>query len=386
MNDYKDISNYLNPHFDKLISYKLLRGLDKAVNRIIKAIYEKEKILIYGDYDVDGMTSIALLYSILKKHTPDVYYYIPDRTEEGYGLSETGMNFIIKYKITLMITVDCGITSFHEIKKLNNLKIDTIITDHHQPLEEKPDAFTIINPKCCDYPFKELAGVGVAFKLAQALSFELEGNDNDVKQNLDLVALGTIADSVPLLNENRIFVKEGLLQLISNNKKGLKILLQKIQNNKKKTEVMSVKELSFELIPVLNATGRIGNPNYAVDLFLTESSYMANHLAEEMIKLNEERKTITQKILLEARKIVKGNTFGDNQKILVLSSNNWHPGIIGIIASRIMEEFGKPAMIISTCNGNGKGSGRNQGEFDFSEILAECSELLEKYGGHKYAA
>lgn len=357
----------------------------RTVERIKTALYNQEKILIYGDYDVDGITSTTLLFSALSVFSPNIYYYIPDRFEEGYGISQEGIQFAIKYHISLIITVDCGITSHQEIKQLSDMDIDTIVTDHHEPLGKLPEAYSIINPKSCDYSFKDLAGVGVAFKLAQALFTVLEKENEAIYEHLDLVALGTIADSVPLLGENRILVKYGLSKLINSGKKGLIRLLEH-SNYDNLSSPLWVRDISFDLIPILNSTGRIGNPKHAVDLLLTDSSYRANYLVNKMLELNEERKKITQKVLLEAKKMAYEINLKDNQKILVLSSSNWHPGVIGIVASRIMEEFAKPVIMISVSKGIGKGSGRNQGEFDFSKILPECSDLLLKYGGHQYAA
>ncbi|MFW6148315.1 MAG: single-stranded-DNA-specific exonuclease RecJ [Atribacterota bacterium] len=379
------IEDFLNPKLDNLINPFNLQDMTRTVERIKVALYNEEKILIYGDYDVDGITSTALLFSVLSIFSSNTYYYIPNRFEEGYGISQEGIQFAIKYHVSLIITVDCGITSHQEIKQLSDMGIDTIVTDHHEPLGKLPEAYSIINPKNCDYSFKDLAGVGVAFKLAQAL-FTVLGKENEaIYEHLDLVALGTIADSVPLLGENRILVKYGLSRLINSRRKGLIRLLEH-GNYKNLSNPLLVRDISFDLIPILNSTGRIGNPEYAVDLLLTDSPYRANYLVNQMLGLNEERKAITQKVLLEAKKMAYEINLKEKQKILVLSSSHWHPGVIGIVASRIMEEFAQPVIMISASNGIGKGSGRNQGEFDFSKILSECSDLLVKYGGHQYAA
>ncbi len=385
LKEASDIEGFLNPHLDHLMNPFSLKGIDRALNRIKKAFDNEEKILIYGDYDVDGMTSTALLFSVLRGFSTNIYYYIPDRSDEGYGISQKGIQFAIKYQISLIITVDCGITAHQEVKQLNDLNIDTIVTDHHEPLKRLPTAYTIINPKTCDYPFKELAGVGVVFKLAQAIYASLGEKDEAIDKNLDLVALGTIADSVPILGENRILVKYGLSQLIKSDKIGLKTLLEHY-NHRNLSHPLLVEELSFGLIPVLNSTGRIGNSHNVVDLLLTDSLYRAQFLVEKMLKLNNERKTLTQKVLEEARQIAYEKNLMKKQKILVLASDQWHPGVLGIVASKIMEELSQPIIMISISRGTGKGSGRNQGEFDFSKILFECSELLVRYGGHKYAA
>jgi len=244
----------LNPDLKNLVNPFLFPEMKKAIERIKIALQKEEKILIYGDYDVDGITSTSLLFSALSKLSSSVYYYIPDRFEEGYGISKKGLQFITKYNISLVITVDCGITSHQEIDYLNELKIDTIVTDHHKPIESIPKALSIINPRSCNYPFKELAGVGVAFKLAQALYLSLEKEETMVYNYLDFVALGTIADSMPILGENRIFIKYGIERLKNCKKIGIKKLLEKcgIESDDKN---LSVREISFNIIPVLNATG-----------------------------------------------------------------------------------------------------------------------------------
>lgn len=381
----EDIQGFFNPNLDNLEDPFSLEGIDRAVNRIKQAIKNEEKILIYGDYDVDGITSIALLFAVIKDFGTNIYYYIPDRSEEGYSISQKGIEFAVKYNISLIITVDCGVTSHQEIKQLNDLKIDTIITDHHQPQKDLPSAYTIINPKCDHYPFKELAGVGVTFKLAQAIYAASGKKDEALNEHLDLVALGTIADSVPLVGENRILVKYGINQIVKSHKLGLKTLLRHEYNENKASSLM-VEDIAFHLIPVLNSTGRIGNPHNAVDLLLTDSFYRAQCLVVDMLKLNEERKVLTQKVLVEARQMAVKKNEVSQQSILILASRQWHPGIVGIVASRIMEEFQKPVIIISINDGIGKGSGRNQGTFDFSKILFDCSELLIQYGGHQSAA
>lgn len=385
LNNTESISDFLNPELSNLLNPFLFTEMEKAVERISVALQNEEKILVYGDYDVDGITSTSLLYSALSNFSSNIYYYIPDRFEEGYGISEKGTKFIIKYHISLIITVDCGITSFKEIECIKKYNIDTIITDHHEPTGTIPKALSIINPKSCDYPFKELAGVGVAFKLIQALYMFLGKDKNLTYDYLDLVALGTIADSVPVLGENRIFVKYGLEKLNDSKRIGIKKLVEKCRVETNGNN-LSVQELSFNLIPVLNATGRIGNPKIAVDLLLTDSTDLSEYLVQNMIELNDKRKAKTQVVLNEAREMACYANSDDKQKILVLSSEGWHSGIIGIVASRIMEEFKQPVIMISENDIIGKGSGRNQGEFDFSKVLPECSDLLIKYGGHQYAA
>ncbi len=381
----KEVKNFLYPDLQNLLNPFSFPGMERAVERIKKAFSKGERILIYGDYDVDGMTSTALLFSALNRFATDLYYYIPDRSEEGYGISQKGIQFAHQSHISLVITVDCGITSHQEIQQLNDLGIDVLVTDHHEPIEKLPPAFSVINPKSSDYPFKELAGVGVVFKLIQALYISLGEREESGYEHLDLVALGTIADSVPILGENRILVKFGLDRLIKSSKKGLKCLL-KHYNQENLMHPLLIQDISFGLIPILNSTGRIGNPYHTIDLLLTDSSYRAQFIMDEMLRVNEERRAVTQQVLEEARQAVVENEESRKQKILILSSHNWHPGVIGIVANRMMEEFLKPVIMISVKDGIGKGSGRNQGEFDFSKILNDCSDLLMRYGGHQFAA
>ena len=380
----KEINHFLKPQLADLNNPFLLDGVDKAINRIKKAFHNGEKILIYGDYDVDGITSTALLFLVLSNYSTNIYYYIPDRFEEGYGIGKKGIDFACRYGIDLVITVDCGITSIETIKELKSNHIDTIVTDHHQPLNILPEALAIINPKCCNYPFKELAGVGVAFKLAQALLSDNDQQKESIYEHLDLVALGTIADSVLLCGENRILVKNGIRQLQQTNKIGLRKLLT--YKNRKLSEPVSTKDLAFDVIPILNSAGRIASSQLAVDLILTTSSYRAEYIIKKMIVMNDKRKALTEKVLSEAKQMLQLKKNIDQLGVIVLANYDWHPGVNGIVASKLMEEYNKPFVIISLRDGIGKGSGRNSGEFDFAKVLTQCSSTLNRFGGHQCAA
>jgi single-stranded-DNA-specific exonuclease len=358
--------------------------MEKAIDRILEAINNEERILIYGDYDVDGITSIALLFSILSEITPNLYYYIPNRFQEGYGLNEKAMDTAYKNNIRLIITVDCGISSVYEINKANSYGINVIVTDHHQPQKELPSATAIINPKYDkNYTFDELAGVGVSFKVAQALYLKLEKNQDNLWNFLDYVTLGSIADSVPLVDENRILIKQGLKILNQTKKEGLKALIMESCANYNN---LNTKDVNFSLAPRLNAAGRIDDPKLALELLLTKSPSKAKYLAQKLTEINKSRRNIGNNILREARKIAIKQIKEENNKILVLSSKDWNQGVIGIIASRLVEELNRPVIIISQKNGVGKGSGRSVKNFHLYKALELCRDILIDFGGHQYAA
>jgi single-stranded-DNA-specific exonuclease len=358
--------------------------MDKAVDKILKAVNNNERILIYGDYDVDGITSVALLFSILRELTNNLYYYIPNRFQEGYGLNEEAIDIAFKNNFKLIITVDCGISSIHEIEKANNYGLDIIVTDHHQPQKDLPSAIAIINPKCDkNYPFKELAGVGVSFKMAQALYLKLKKNQDDLWNLLDYVALGSIADSVPFVDENRILIKYGLKTLNQTKKEGLKALIMESGVNYGN---LGTKEVNFALAPRINAAGRLGDSKLALELLLTDSEYKAKHLSRKLSEINKRRQEIGDNILREAREFASIQAKEKDNKVLVLASENWNQGVIGIIASRLVDEFNRPAIIISKKDGIAKGSGRSIKGFHLYNVLESCQDILINFGGHKLAA
>ena len=362
----------------------IFQDMEKAVEKILRAINNNERILIYGDYDVDGLTSVALLFTILRKFTTNLYYYIPNRFQEGYGLNEEAIDILFKNNIKLIITVDCGINSISEIEKANNYSINVIVTDHHQPRKSLPSALAIINPKCdTNYPFKELAGVGVSFKVAQALYSKLKKNQDDLWSLLDYVALGSIADSVPFIDENRILIKYGLRALNQTNKEGLKALIMESGVNYGN---LGTKEVNFALAPRINAAGRLGDPKLALELLLTDSEYKAKYLSQKLSEINKCRREIGDNILKEARKFASIQVKEEDNKVLVLESENWNQGVIGIIASRLVDEFNRPAIIISKKNGIAKGSGRSIKGFHLYNVLESCQDILINFGGHELAA
>jgi single-stranded-DNA-specific exonuclease len=381
--DIDKIRSFLNSNLSELYNPFLMKGMSEAVIRIKKAIDKKERIMIHGDYDVDGVTATALLFFTLREFNTEPIYYIPDRLTEGYGLGSNGVEEAIRVKANLVITVDCGISSHQEVDALNKHGIDIIITDHHEPPKILPNASATINPhqKGCAYPDKNLSGVSIAFKLCQALSSEL--NNRNFWKHMDLVSLGTISDIAPILGENRILVKEGLklLRNIGSNK-GIKALIDVSGIRKDKIGAF---EIGFILGPRINAAGRLGSAGVAVELLLTDDDKRAKELARKLNEANQERQKIEKNTLKEAIfKIERDINFKDH-KVIVLHNENWHTGVIGIVASRISDRFNRPAILISTKDGIGRGSGRSIENFHLFEALSNCEEFLKEYGGHQYA-
>jgi len=374
---------FLKSDFKDLRDPYSFKDMEKAIDRILKAINNEERILIFGDYDVDGITSTALLFSILKELTSNLYYYLPNRFKEGYGLNEKVVDLANQNDFTLIITVDCGISSVYEVAKAENYGIDVIIIDHHKPQKEIPSAISIINPQYDEsYPFKELAGVGVCFKVAQALYEKLKKRQEDLYSFLDYVVLGTIADSVPFLDENRILIKHGLKVLNQTKREGLKALM--LESGVDYGD-LNTKEINFALAPRLNAAGRLGDPKLALESLLVDSPSKAEFLAKKLNEINKSRRDIGDNILKKARGLAFKQIEEENNKILVLSSEGWNQGVIGIIASRLVDEFNRPAIVISKEDGTGKGSGRSTKGFHLYRALETCKDILINFGGHKYA-
>lgn len=382
IDNQQDAHNYLTNSLSNCYDSFLLKDMCKAQARINRAIRQKEKIVIYGDYDVDGLTSCALLFNVLSVLGADVFCYIPHRIEEGYGLNKNACVFIKKENVSLVITVDCGIGSFEEIKYLASQGIDTIITDHHRPQDDNlPGAIAVINPlqKRCKYPFKDLAGVGLAYKLAQVVT----GKQLDVSEHLDLVALGTISDVASLTGENRILVKYGLKKLSHTKKVGLKALME-VAGIKKRN--LSAYHVGFILGPRINAIGRMGSAKQALDLLLSKNYSQAIDLAKILDKENRQRQKEESKTLKEALAQIESEINFKHHRSLILHNDKWHPGVIGIVASRIAERFYRPTILISTKDKIGKGSGRSIRNFHLFDTLLKCDHLLEEFGGHEKAA
>ncbi len=382
---YDKAKLFFRGNIDNMYDPFLLSEMHAAVDRIIQAIEQKEKILIYGDYDVDGITSVSMLYLFLKNLGADVSFYIPHRVREGYGISKQGIDEAHKAGVKLIISVDCGITALEEVTYAQQLDMDFIVSDHHEPGIELPKALAILNPKCesSNYPFKELAGVGVAFKLVQALARSMNIDEINILDYLEFVAIGSAADIVPLVDENRIFVKEGLKYLNETSKAGLRALLQVTGMRHK---ALGTGQIVFVIAPRINAVGRMGNAERAVELLTTDDYNRALQIANVLEMENKLRKNIDEETFRIAQQIVEENFDLASNYGLVLDQENWHPGVIGIVASRVVEKYHRPTVMISIENNVGKGSARSIPGFDIYLAIKECEDLLLAYGGHKYAA
>lgn len=375
------INAFFKPSIENLYSPFLMKGMEKAIERILKAVKSRERILVFGDYDVDGITSTAVLYRFLLSQGARISHYIPNRLSEGYGLNIEAINKI-KHDTDLIITVDCGISAIDEARYIKASNIDLIITDHHECPEELPNAYCIINPKQreCQYPFKGLAGVGVTFKLITALANRLGLEDKEYLKYLDIVCLGTIADVVPLLDENRIITKFGINIINSCPNPGIRALLN-VSNVAKATSW----GIAFGLCPRINASGRLGDSNKAVELLVEDDYERAQNIAKELDQYNKKRQETEINIYREALNLIdKDRLFEDD--IIVVGAQNWHHGVIGIVASKICELYYKPCILLCYEDGIARGSARSVEGFDLYKALTNSKNLLEKYGGHELAA
>ncbi len=384
----KDIDQaraYLKPQWSDLRDPFLLPGVEEAAERISSALREKKKIMIFGDYDVDGLTATALLSYVLRDLGGNVTTYIPNRLVEGYGLSLEGIRLAKEKGVDLLITVDCGITAFHEVMVAKDLGIEVIITDHHYPQDVFPPAFAVIDPKAGEepYPGGELAGVGVAFKLAQGLYKRLGETDNSLEEHLDLVALGTVTDMVPLTLENRILAKQGLKRLAHTGKPGLKSLIQGAGLSVRTK--LTAWDVGFVLGPRINAAGRLGDAQRALNLLTLQDEEEAKEVAQLLEEENNQRRKIEEETLGEARELVNKEYDLSQTKGLVLASARWHPGVLGIVASKLVEEFGRPTVLLAWDGDKWKGSARSIPHFHLFQALKRCGDLLLSFGGHRYA-
>ncbi len=382
------IDEFLNPDYTKdLHDPFLFTEMKKAADRILKAVEDKEKIIVYGDYDADGVSSSAIMVSLIKALGAKAKVYIPFRETEGYGLNLEAVKQIAKNKINLVITVDCGISNLQEIAELKKKGIDVIITDHHHEPSNLPDAYATINPHLEKekYPFENLAGCGVAYKLVQGILIEHKNYKvNQLEKGwekwlLDLVAIGTIGDLMPLLGENRTLVKYGLIVLQKTKRLGLKKLTKIIGSG---LANLNEKAVGWQITPRLNAAGRLNHASAAYQLLITDDSKIAEKLANDLNQTNQERQKLTEKIILEAKQIL--GEVGD-KKILIAVGEGWQTGIVGLIAGRLTDEFHRPSLIISKYNGKIVGSGRSISAFNIIQALEKCDEFLSRYGGHSQA-
>lgn len=383
----EDVDAYLKKTMADIVNPTLMLDMDKAADRICTAITNKEKIAVYGDYDVDGITATALLYEFLQSAGADAQYYIPDRKGEGYGINIMAVNKLYKLGTKLMITVDCGITAIGEVEFAKLQGMDVIITDHHTCKDRLPTAAAaILNPKRpdCEYPFDALAGVGVAFKLILALAMKLGMKTSDIfNKYVDIAALGTIADVVPLLGENRMIVDKGLKAMQNPQRPGIKAIMEVAGALRKGINASTI---AFAIAPRLNAAGRLGTATTAVELLLTKDEGRAREIAADLDAENKERQLTEQNILEEALSLIASDPNFEKKKVIVLAKEDWHHGVIGIVASRLCEMFYKPCILISHSNGIGKGSGRSIPNFNLFDALSECEKYLTGFGGHSVAA
>lgn len=380
LEEKKDIDKFLNPTRNDFYDPYLMPDMEIAINRIIEAIEKREKIIIYGDYDVDGITSITVLKKFLLERGAIVDDYIPNRLDEGYGLNKEAIKKIVEEKYTLMITVDCGISGIDEVEYANSLGLETIITDHHEQAEKLPRALAVVDAKRKDnkYPFNQLAGVGVVFKLIQGIGIKLNLEEKEYLKFLDLVCVGTISDIVPLVDENRVIAKLGLKLVKVTKNIGLKTLLNSI--GYKNIDSTCV---SFGLAPRINACGRMGHQEEALKLFLTEDPNEAGRIANKLNEYNRERQEKEKKIFTEALEMIKNDK--NDKPCIILAGENWHHGVIGIVASKVTEMYFKPSILICLEDDEGKGSGRSIPGFDLHEALSKCDKYIKKFGGHSMA-
>lgn len=377
-----DVRLFLNPTRDDFYDPFLITDMEVAVERIIQAIENKEKITIYGDYDVDGITSITVLKSFLKDVGLETVAYIPNRLNEGYGLNKNAIDKIAKSGCNLMITVDCGISGIEEIEYANSLGIQTIVTDHHEAGNELPNAIAVIDNKRKDskYPFRELAGVGVVFKVIQALGIRLGLKEEAYLKYLDIVCVGTISDIVPLVDENRVIAKLGLMLIKQTRNIGLKSIINSSGYSKIDSNM-----ISFGVAPRVNACGRMGKAEEALELFLSQNINEVNELTKKLNEHNRERQETEKAIFENAVAMIEKEKLNENNAIIV-GGENWHHGVIGIVSSKITEMYFKPSILLSfEEDGIGKGSGRSIPGFDLHEALMQCLDTIEKFGGHSMA-
>ena len=376
-----EITKFLNPKRSDFYDPFGMPDMEKAVERILKAIEKKEQIIIYGDYDVDGITSVTVLKSFLEERGIQVNVYIPNRLNEGYGLNKTAMEEIAKQGNKLMITVDCGITAVEEVEYAKKFGIETIVTDHHEPAEELPKAIAVVDAKRKDnkYECRNLAGVGVVFKLIQALSIKLGLDQKEYLKYLDIVCVGTISDIVPLTDENRVIVKLGLKLVEQTKNLGLKEILQSCGYSK-----INSTTISFGVAPRINACGRMGHQEEALNLLLSKEVNQVKELTQKINEYNKTRQEIEKNIYNEAVEQIEKEGL-ERKNTIVVSGKGWHHGVIGIVSSKITELYFKPSILLCEENGECKGSGRSVPGFDLHEALMECNDTIDKFGGHAMA-
>lgn len=381
-----EVEQFFNPQLKELLDPLLMEDMDKAVDRINSAIEKNERILVYGDYDADGTTAVALVYNFLRRRYTNLDYYIPDRYNEGYGVSYQGVDYAFNTGVKLVIVLDCGIKAIQEIQYAKEKGIDFIVCDHHVPDDELPPAVAILNAKRDDstYPFKHLSGCGVGFKLMHAFALSNEIPFTELIPSLDLVAISTASDIVPIMGENRVLTYYGLQQLNSNPSIGLRAIIQVCKLGDK---VLTINDIVFKIGPRLNAAGRMSSGKKAVDLLVEQNYSKALELAAKIDQENDDRKKDDKEMTEEANEIVKAlEQEGQHQNAIILYNENWKRGVIGIVASRLTEIFYRPAIVLTKTGKLATGSARSVSGFDVYKAIESCKDLLENFGGHTYAA
>ena len=382
---FEDARQFFRPSLESLHDPFLMKGMEVGAERLAAAIRNNEKVVVYGDYDVDGTTATAIMYTYLKNFGLDVHYYIPHRFKEGYGIGSDGIDYAESIGAGLIVSVDCGITAVEETEYARSKEIELIICDHHNAGEQIPDAVAVLDPKQpgCPYPFKGLSGAGVGFKLVQATLVKL-GLPSDVAHPyLDMVAISIASDIVPIIDENRILMREGLERINSNPRPGIKALLDRIQL---RGPEITTSHIVFSLGPRINAAGRMGDAAVAVALLIAETLDEASTVAARLEKINIQRRSTDTRTMDEALKQIDGHTDSETGSCLVLHDPDWHLGVIGIVASRLVDIYCRPTIMLSTVDGQIKGSARSINGFNIYDALKKCEDLLVQFGGHKYAA
>ncbi len=382
---FNEAKSFFRPKLSDLHDPFLMKDMDKAVTRLEQAIENQEKVLIYGDYDVDGTTSVALMYQFLRTRIKDLDFYIPDRYSEGYGISPRSIEYAAQEKFSLVIVLDCGIKAIEKIRQAKELGIDFVICDHHNPDEQIPNAVAVLDPKRpdCKYPYKELSGCGVGFKLLQAYTQKNDIPVVELYDLLDLVVVSIASDIVPVTGENRVLAHYGLKKLNSNPSLGLKTIIQ-ISNLV--GQQITISDIVFKIGPRLNASGRIEHGKKSVEILVKSDEDQSIALGEEINSYNEIRKTLDRDITQEALDMITHDPVHSERHSTVLYNRDWHKGVVGIVASRLTEHYYRPTIILTESNGLATGSARSVRDFDLYEAIGQCSDLLESYGGHMYAA
>ncbi|MEZ5103781.1 MAG: single-stranded-DNA-specific exonuclease RecJ [Draconibacterium sp.] len=382
---FNDAKAFFRPRLSDLHDPFLMKDMDKAVARLEKAIANKEKVIVYGDYDVDGTTSVALMYSFLKSRIENIEYYIPDRYSEGYGISPKSIDYAVENGFSLIVALDCGIKAVEKIAGAKERGLEFIICDHHNPDDEVPPAVAVLDPKQidCEYPYKELSGCGVGFKLLQAFCKKNNLEQEEIYDLLDLVVVSIASDIVPITGENRVLAYYGLKKLNFNPGIGLQTIINLA--GLADSEI-TISDIVFKIGPRLNASGRIEHGKKSVQILVSEDEEKSDLIGEEIDSFNEIRKTLDRDITQDAIEMIERSEELKNMNGIVLYNRDWHKGVVGIVASRVTEQYFRPSIILTESNGLATGSARSVRDFDLYEAIGKCSDLLESYGGHMFAA